>query len=193
MAAVPNCARQHSTPARTEDVLPGDNGALQNVVVYLQGDFNPYSFPQTAMPVRVDQKGCIYLPRVVALTVGTPLHVLNSDPVTHNVNALTQSNRAWNETQAVGGPAIERVFARAEVAVTLKCNIHPWMTAHVAVFSHPYFQVTGKNGSFALASVPPGTYTLTAWHERFGTSEQTVTLGPNGEEKVTITFQAGDG
>jgi hypothetical protein len=79
------------------------------------------------------------------------------------------------------------------VAVTLKCNIHSWMTAHVAVFSHPYFQVTGKDGSFALAGVPPGTYTVSAWHERLGNSEQTVTLGPKGEEKVTITFKAGGG
>jgi plastocyanin len=196
MAAVPNCARQHPTPAPIEDVLPGENGTLQNVVVYLRGDFSSYSFPEATTPVTpatMDQKGCIYRPRAMAIRVGAPFRVLNSDPVTHNVSAITKSNRGWNETQAPGAPAIERVFARPEVAVTLKCNIHPWMTAHVAIFSHPYFQVTGKDGSFTLAGVPPGTYTVSAWHERYGNSEQTVTLGPKGEERVTITFKAGGG
>jgi uncharacterized protein (DUF2141 family) len=87
---------------------------------------------------------------------------------------------------------MEQRFSRPEIPITLKCNMHPWMTAHLAVFSHPYFQVTGKDGSFNLTNVPPGTYTLAAWHERYGTREQTVTIGPKGEEMVTITFTAGE-
>jgi len=191
MAAVPSCAKIHSTPPMTEDVVPGDNGTLQNVVVYLQGDFSQYSFPAVTTPVTIDQKGCLYVPRVVALTTGTPLRIHNSDSATHNTHPLTRNNSEWNETQAVGSPPMERLFARPEVAITLKCNLHPWMTAHVAVFSHPYFQVTGQHGSFDLKHVPPGTYTVTAWHERYGTREQTVTLGPKGEEKISITYKAG--
>jgi len=191
MAAVPNCAKMHATPPMTQDVLAGGDGALQNVVVYLQGDFSSYSFSAVTTPVTIDQKGCMYVPRVVGLTAGTPLRIHNSDSATHNTYPLTQNNRQWNETQAVGGAPVERLFARPEVAITLKCNLHPWMTAHVAVFSHPYFQVTGQDGSFKLKNVPPGPYTVAAWHERYGSSEQTVTLGPKGEAKVSITYQAG--
>jgi hypothetical protein len=193
MSAVPACARMHATPAALGDVLLGDNGALQNVVVYLQGDFTPYSFPPDTAPVTIDQKGCIYVPRVVAITTATPLHIHNSDSATHNTHPITRNNREWNETQAVGGAVAERFFSRPEIPITLKCNLHPWMTAHVAVFSHPYFQVTGPDGSFSLKSVPPGNYTVTAWHERYGTTEQTVTVAPTGEEKVSITYQAGSG
>ena len=191
MAAVPTCARMHATSPMTEDVLLGDNGSLQNVVVYLKGDFGSYSFPAVTTPVTIDQKGCIYVPRVVGLTTGTPLRIHNSDSATHNTYPLTQANRPWNETQAVGGVPVERLFARPEVAITLKCNLHPWMTSHVAVFSHPYFQVTGRDGSFSLKNVPPGAYTLAAWHEHYGSIEQAVTLGPKGEETISITYQAG--
>ncbi len=193
MNAVPSCAKMHDTPPVIEDVLPGDNGTLQNVVVYLQGDFGLYSFPDVTTPVTIDQKGCMYVPRVVGLTAGTPLRIHNSDSATHNTYTRTINNREWNETQAVGSVPLERVFSRPEVSITLKCNLHPWMTAHVAVFSHPYFQVTAQDGSFSLKNVPPGTYTLTAWHERYGTREQTVTLGPNREEKITVTYKAGSG
>lgn len=193
MRAVPACANMHSTPPMTEDVLPGDNGTLQNVVVYLQGDFSSYSFPPVTTPVSMDQKGCMYVPRVVALTTATPLRIHNSDSATHNTYPITHNNSEWNETQAVGSSPVERLFARPEVSITLKCNIHPWMTARVAVFSHPYFQVTGQDGSFKLENVPPGNYTVSAWHERYGASEQTVTLGPKGEQKVTITYKAGAG
>jgi len=191
MNAVPSCAKMHVTPAMTEDVLVGGDGALQNVVVYLEGDFSSYSFSAVTTPVTIDQKGCMYVPRVVGLTTGTPLRIHNSDSATHNTYLRTHNNRDWNETQAVGSAPVERLFARPEVSITLKCNIHPWMTAHVAVFSHPYFQVTGQDGSFRLKNVPPGTYTVATWHERYGNSEQTVTLGPKGEEKVSITYQAG--
>jgi len=190
MRAVPNCAKMHATPPMLEDVVPGDNGTLQNVVVYLQGDFSAYSFPAATTPVSLDQKGCIYVPHVVALTTQTPLRIHNSDSATHNSFTITKNNTQSNETQAVGGPALERLFSRPEVAIALKCNLHPWMKVYVAVFSHPYFQVTGQDGSFSLKNVPPGTYTLTAWHEHYGTSEQTVTLAPKGEQTVTISFKA---
>jgi hypothetical protein len=119
--------------------------------------------------------------------------VLNSDPTTHNVNSITQNNRRSNDTQTVGGPPLEVVFNRPEIAIMLKCNLHPWMRAHVAVMSNPYFQVTGKDGSFDLTNVPPGTYKVTAWHERYGVSEQIVTLSPKGEAKVSIAFKSDGG
>jgi plastocyanin len=189
MAAEPNCAKQHSTPAMTQDVVPGDNGTLQNVVVYLKGDFSQYKFDVPTTPVTIDQKGCMYEPHVLALMTNQPLQVVNSDPTTHNIHPVPKNNREWNESQPPGSQPINQSFAREEVAIPVKCNVHPWMKAYIAVLSTPYFQVTGKDGSFDLKNVPPGTYTVTAWHESYGTSEQSVTIGPKESKSVTITFK----
>ena len=191
MRSVPTCNQMHETPALTEDVVMGDDSMLQNVVVYLRGDFNAYSFPENTQPVTIDQHGCVYTPHVIAVTTRTPVQVHNSDMATHNSLALTKANSPWNETQAVGGKAVERVFSAPEVALALKCNIHPWMKVYVAVFNNPYFQVTGKDGSFTLKNVPPGNYKLTAWQERYGTTEQSITVTANGQQNVTLTYKAG--
>jgi plastocyanin len=188
MIDVPNCAKMHATPVSTGNILLGDNGALQNVVVYLQGDFSAYSFPQTEMPVKVNQEGCIYDPHVVAVMTGDPLEVTNVDSVTHNINAMSRLRQGWNETQLPGGTPIVRRFAREEIPMPVKCNMHPWMRFYVAVLNHPYFQVTGKDGQFALRNVPPGEYTLMAWHELYGTKKQTIVIQPNQEQTVAITY-----
>ncbi len=188
MIDVPNCAKLHSAPVMTESVVPGDNGTLQNVLVYLQGDFSAYSFPQTVQPVKVEQEGCIYTPHVVALMTRDVLEVTNKDAVTHNINAMSQLQQGWNETQPQGGQPIVRIFSKEEIPMIVKCNMHPWMRFYLAVVSHPYFQVTGKDGQFALRNVPPGTYTLTAWHETYGTKKQTIVIQPKQEQAVTITF-----
>jgi hypothetical protein len=192
MRSVPSCAQIHEeTPATLEDVVPGDNGTLQNVVVYLKGDFNAYTFPQPGEVVSMDQKGCMYVPHVVAVRTQQPLGIHNSDSTSHNSNTLTKDNMPWNQTQSVGAAPVEHSFSHPEVAIGLKCNIHPWMKAYVAVLDNPYFQVTGADGSFTLKNVPPGSYTLTAWHERYGTSEQMIQVTPKAEQKVTITYKAG--
>lgn len=188
MIDVPNCAKLHSTPVTTESVMPGDNGTLQNVLVYLQGDFSAYSFPQAAASVKVDQEGCIYAPHVVALMTGDSLEVTNKDAVTHNINAMSQFKQGWNETQVQGGQPIVRRFSKEEIPMTVKCNMHPWMRFYAAVIDHPYFQVTGKDGQFTLRNVPPGTYTLTAWQETFGTKKQSIVVQPKQEQAVSITF-----
>jgi hypothetical protein len=193
MAAEPNCAKEHSTPAQTEDVVPGDGGTLQNVVVYLKGDFSQYSFPPATTPTSIDQKGCQYHPHVLALMTGAPHQVVNSDQTTHNIHPVPKDNREWNESQPPGATPINQSFARPEVAIPVKCNVHPWMKAYIAVFNNPYYQVTGKDGSFSLKNVPPGTYSVTAWHELYGSSEQSVTIGPSESKSVTITFKAAAG
>jgi plastocyanin len=187
MAAIPNCAKMHSSPAMTEDVLLGDNGTLQNVVVYLKGDFRQYSF-DVKPTITMDQTGCVYHPHVFALMTGQHLQVTNSDQTTHNVNAAARINRRWNESQSAGASPIDEVFERTEIGIPIKCNVHPWMKAYFAVLSTPYFQVTGEDGSFKIINVPPGTFKLTAWHEVYGTKEQTITINPKEEQKVTITF-----
>jgi hypothetical protein len=193
MAAEPTCAKQHSTPAMTEDVVPGDGGTLQNVVVYLKGDFSQYTFEVPKSPVTIDQKGCQYTPHVIAMMTNQPLNVVNSDMTTHNIHPVPKDNREWNESQPPGAAPIMQSFAREEVAIPVKCNVHPWMKSYMAVLAHPYFQVTGKDGSFEIKNVPPGTYMLTAWHETYGTTDMSVTVGPKEEKSVNLTLKATSG
>jgi plastocyanin len=191
MAAVPNCAKQHAgDPAMTEEVVPGDNGTLQNVVVYLQGDFNAYSFavPQTA--VTLDQQGCQYRPHVLALMTGQPLLIVTSDKITHNVHPIPKYNRPWNKTESPGAAPFRQSFDRPEVAIPVKCNIHPWMKAYIAVLDSPYFAVTGKDGSFTLQNVPPGSYKLVAWQEAYGEVSQDVVVAAHESKNITLTFHA---
>jgi len=188
MNAVPNCAKQHSAPAMQEDVVVGDNNELQNVVVYLQGDFSQYSFEMPTTPTQIEQKGCVYIPHVVAVRAGAPVQFLSSDDTTHNIHPVPRNNREWNESQASRGAPIEQSFAREEVAIPVKCNLHPWMRVYVAVLNHPYFQVTDEDGSFELRNVPPGTYTLAAWHEYYGSKTQQITVNPKQEQSLVITM-----
>lgn len=190
MASVPNCAKLHATPAKSEEVVLGENGTLGNVVVYLRGDFAEYSFdvPQAAT---LDQKGCTYAPHVMALMKGQHLRVTNSDETTHNVNATPRVNGAWNQSQAAGA-VVDEVFGHAEIGIPVKCNIHPWMKSYVAVFANPYFQVTSADGAFKIENVPPGNYHLTAWHEVYGAKDQEVTVGASQQASANITFSDRD-
>jgi len=190
MSAEPACAKQHSSPAMTQEALVGKDGALENVVVYLKGNFSQFKFDRSQTPVTITQKGCMYDPHVLALETGQPLQVVNADPVTHNIHPAPKDNREWNESQPPGAAPIDQSFAHEEVMIPVKCNIHPWMKAYIGVFDNPYFAVTGKDGSFDLKDVPPGTYTLVAWHELYGTREQNVTLGPKESKMIQIKFSA---
>jgi plastocyanin len=190
MAAEPSCAAQHATPATDQEVVTGANGALANVIVYVKEGLGDRTFEAPKQPVSLDQKGCMYIPHVVALEAAQELQVSNSDKTTHNIHPVPKDNREWNKSQPPGAPAIEETFARPEVAIPVKCNVHPWMKSYIGVFRHPYFQVTGTDGKFDLKSLPPGTYTLEAWHEKYGTSDQRVTIGPKESKTVSFVFKA---
>ncbi len=194
MAAEPNCASAHTgSPAMTEDVVAGDGGTLQNVFVYLAGDFSAYSLPAPTTAAQIDQKGCQYHPHVLGMMAGQPLNVVNSDMTTHNIHPVPKNNREWNESQPPGSAPIMQNFAHEEVAIPVKCNVHPWMKAYIAVLGSPYFQVTGKDGSYTIANVPPGTYTVTAWHELYGATTSMVTVGPSEKKTVDLTVKATPG
>jgi plastocyanin len=185
MSQDPICARAHSSPATTEEVVVGASGGLANVVVYVSDGLTAHDFQPPQQPVVLEQKGCQYKPHVVAIQAGQKLDVVNSDETTHNIHPLPENNREWNMTQPHGMP-LEQTFAREEVAIPVKCNVHPWMKGYIAVFKHPYFAVTDKNGEFALKNLSPGTYTITAWQEKLGTKMQKVTVG--GAESKTVEF-----
>jgi hypothetical protein len=127
--------------------------------------------------VVLDQRGCRFVPRVVVLRAGQTLQVKNSDPVTHNVHPMPRNNRDWNQQQAPGAPDLLRRFARPEVMIPVKCDIHSWMRTWIAVLDHPYFATTGPGGEFRIEGVPAGRHVLAAWHETLGEQTREVSAG----------------
>jgi plastocyanin len=195
MSAEPYCQKAHSSPVVPPEVVTGDKGALANVVVFVKDSMGDYVFTAPSTTVALDQKGCMYDPHVVALMAGQTIEVKNDDQTTHNIHPMPKDNREWNKSQPPGASPIDDTFARAELAIPVKCNVHPWMKSYIFVFKHPYFAVTDKDGKFELKNLPPGTYTVTAWQEKYGTVDQSVTIGPKDSKTVSFTFKtaaAGD-
>ena len=188
MAADPSCAKQHPSPVLTQEVMADAKGELQNVIVFVSEGLGDRTFEPPSEPVVIDQKGCLYLPHVMAVRANQRVQVVNDDPTSHNIHPIPVNNREWNKAEPPGSK-MEDTFAREEIAIPVKCNVHPWMRGYVAVFKHPYFAVTGKDGRFDLSSLPPGTYTIKAWHEKLGTSTQTVTLAANESRDLNFVFK----
>ncbi len=192
MATEPSCAQIHtSNPATTESVVVGAGGGLANVVIYLSEGY-AWSDAVPAQPVKLDQKGCAYLPHVVAVSAGQKLVITNSDQAFHNVHPVPRfkgGNPEWNKSQVPGAPPIEETYKSEEVAFAVKCNVHPWMRAYVAVVKGPH-AVTDASGTFKLDGIPPGTYTLTAWQETYGSLTSKVTVVPGKSSPVDFTFKA---
>jgi hypothetical protein len=186
MNADPMCAKANDGRDVVQaDVVVGADDALANVFVQLKGDFP--ATPAPTDPVEIDQHGCLYVPRVAGVRVGQPLVVRNSDMGLHNVHGSSARSDLFNVSQPVAG--MTNTFRPMEEGIlTLKCDVHTWMVAHVGVVNHPYFAVTGADGAFTLHHVPAGTYTLQIWHERFGTQTAQVTVPPDGTATVDLKY-----
>ena len=188
MGADPFCASQHSTPALSEEVVLGPAGELANVVVYVKDVQGNY--PPPATPALLDQQGCQYIPHVTAVQVGQTVQIKNSDATLHNVHAMPEINSQFNEGQPVQGMVSSKKFDKPELKPFLiKCDVHGWMKSYMAVLPHPYHSVSQANGTFNISNLPPGNYTLVAWHEKYGQQEQPVTVGPKEQKQVTFTFK----
>ena len=185
----PQCAKLHQSPVSDNVIVASSDGTLANVFVYIKQGLEDKKFEPPADPVVIDQKGCWFGPRVLGIQVGQVLKVTNSDPLTHNIHPLAQVNREWNQSQPPGAEPFTRRFTQPEVMIRVKCNIHSWMHAWVGAVAHPYFAVTGADGSFQLRNVPPGAYTIEAWHEQLGRQEQQVTLAPAGKSEIVFKFK----
>jgi hypothetical protein len=167
-----------------------DDGGLQNVFVYIKdGLGNKYIFDTPTEPVKLDQKNCRYTPHVLGVRVTQPLEVSNSDNTLHNVHAVAETNREFNQGQPVAGMKNTVAFTAPEVMLPFRCDVHSWMNAYIGVVNHPYFAVSGGGGKFELKTIPPGTYTIEAWHEKLGRQTQSVTLGEKENKDVTFTYK----
>ena len=190
MTAESSCVQANPTPVTPPIVVTGDKGALANVVVYVKGDMPDYRFDVPQDPATLDQRGCMYEPHVLALRANQPFHVTNSDATLHNIHPVPHRNRSWNQSQPQGAPPIDRKFVKPELAIQVNCNVHPWMRGYLFVFRHPFYAVTTKSGTFSINGLPPGTYTIEAWQERFGAQDQTVTIGAKESKTLAFTFHA---
>jgi hypothetical protein len=171
-----------------ERVVQVVDGGLDNVFVYIKGPIGDYVFATPTEPVKLDQDGCMYTPRVLGVRVGQPLAVSNSDALLHNVHAAATINQQFNTAQPFEGMVHTHAFRQPEIMVRFKCDVHAWMTAYVGVVEHPYFAVTRGGGEFELSDVPPGTYTIEAWHETLGSRTVSLTLGERDAQELTLTY-----
>ena len=187
MDADPACAAKHAEPVYPELLAVGDEAGLANVLVYVADNVPQGPYPPAEPPV-IDQQGCRYTPRVAGIMVGQELKVLNSDELLHNVHSLSEVNRPFNRAMPAAIKQATFSFTDEEPAFRIKCDVHPWMSSYLAVFSHPYFAVTGPDGSFEIPGLPAGTYTIEAWHERLGSQRSGVTLLDGLAAMVDLTF-----
>lgn len=193
MSKDPYCSKAHaSDPAKMETVIVGADQGLQNVVLYISQGLsgNEAASKPSNEPV-FNQKGCMYTPHVLAMDAGQEYKVITSDQTAHNIhpepNPMT-GNIPWNRSQPPGAPPIVQTWKAEEVAIPVKCNIHPWMHGWFVVVKGPY-ATTDANGSYTIHGVPPGSYTVTAWQEELGTQTAKVTVAAGGPAKADFTFK----
>ncbi len=191
MSKDPYCAKYHaSDPAKLELVVVGKDNGLENVVLYISQGWNGAA-PKSAVPT-FDQKGCMYTPHVLAMNVGEDYKVVNSDQTAHNIhpepNPMT-GNIPWNRSQPPGSPPIVQNWKAEEVAIPVKCNIHPWMHGYFVPVKGPY-AITDDSGNYTIENVPAGNYTVTAWQETYGTQTQKVTVAAGGTGTANFTYKA---
>jgi plastocyanin len=187
MKADPFCAKQPG--AKDEEVVAGAGGVLKNVVVRIaKGVATPPPPPDAAAVV--DQSGCLYRPRIVVAQAGQTVEIKNSDQTLHNVHTYKSGATLFNQAQVQGMPAFKKKFATVGDVVKFKCDVHPWMTGYLLVTDSPYFAITGEDGGFSIPNVPPGKYTVEAWHERFGTQTKEVTVEEGKPLDLKLEFKA---
>ena len=194
MSKEPSCAKEHAgKPVTTESVVVGPNNALQYVAVYISEGLPASAASQVpSQTPQWDQKGCQYIPHVMSLDVNQHFKVTNSDQTSHNIHPTPKPggpNHEWNKSQPPGAPPIDAFWQGEEVAIPVKCNIHPWMHGYMVVVKGPT-GVSDNTGSYTLDGVPPGSYTLTAWQETYGTQTQKVTVAAGKPATADFTFKA---
>jgi plastocyanin len=188
MDADPACAKKHSKPVLAEMLALGSGNTMGNILVWVsKGLPAGKTFPVPKTPVTLDQRGCIYVPHVMGIMVGQQYRILNSDGILHNIHTLPKINRSFNRAMPATLKETSTTFEKPEAVFNIKCDVHPWMSAYIAVFTHPFFSTTATDGKFTIAGLDAGTYEITAWHERLGTQSASVTV--SGSDTKTQDFK----
>jgi len=182
------CAKAHSTAVTTRHYVVGAGGGLANVFVYVkEGLTQKPAAPKEAKVL--DQSTCLYNPYVMGIQVGQPLTIRNSDGTMHNVHCMGKSNEQFNLSQPSKGMESVKTFTKPEVMVQIKCDVHPWMFAYIGVVDHPFYAVTKEDGSYTISGLPPGEYTIEAWHNKGGTLTQKVKVEAAGATAPNFVFK----
>jgi plastocyanin len=189
MNADPVCMKAHKDPMFSEEVVVNKNGTLRNVLVYVKEGLGGKKFDPPATKVEFDQQGCKYTPHVLGIQTGQEFLVKNSDPTLHNVHSLSKENPQFNVAQPKKGMTLTKKFDKTET-FKVKCEVHTWMNAWITVFNHPFYAVTGDDGSFSLKKLPAGDYTIEAWHEKYGSQTMKVKVAAAGEAKADFKYTA---
>ena len=183
--------RRKDNPLMPEKLVVAADGGLQNVVIQVKSGLENWKFEDATGEVVLDQNGCQYVPHVLVAQVGQTLKVKNSDPIMHNVHGINTKTEKdeFNWAQTKAGLEDTKELKKAAV-IHIKCDVHGWMGANLIVVKHPFFAVSGPDGSFTLPKLPPGTYTIEAWHEveKLASQPQSVTVGDGETKEIVFKF-----
>jgi plastocyanin len=186
-----DCVANAGPNPQSDAVLVSGDGGLKNAFVYVKDGLDKsYTFDTPTTPVELAQTGCIYTPRVLGVQVGQAIDVVNNDDTLHNVHAMPMVNQEYNKSQPKQYSHMLHTFTAPEVMVRFMCNVHQWMASYVGVVAHPYFAVSDAGGAFTIRDLPPGTYTIEAWHEKFGRQTTQITVGDKQAQTVAFVFTA---
>lgn len=192
MDAEPDCKEEWEAAGQEpneQKTVVNDNQTLRWVFVYVKEGLPDLDFPTPSEPVVLDQDRCRYFPHVFGVQTGQEILIRNSDSLLHNINAKPANNRGFNFGQPREGMESTKTFTTPEIMIPVECDVHGWMQASIGVLDHPYFAVTGEDGSFSIENLPPGDYVLEAWHETLGTQTLEVTVEAQGTAEAEFTFQ----
>jgi len=190
MTADKKCEKMHAGKAVYSDqVIVNDNNTLKNVFVYIKSGLPKKKFKAPKKKVQFSQNGCQYSPRVFGVMANQKIEILNGDATLHNVHALPKNSKQFNIAQPKKGMKMTKSFAKPEVMVKIKCEVHSWMAAYVGVMANPYFAVSNDTGAFAIKDLPAGEYEVEAWHEKYGTKTMKMKVGASGTKTADFTFE----